>query len=1078
MQAKIGIIRTFVRHPNAANLLMALMILGGLFSMSQLNRQLMPTVGMDAVTVNFIWPGATAEDIIANVLETIEPEIRFITGIDEFNGYASEGTGGFFINFKEGTNMARAFSDVENGIARVEGQLPEDLEKFSISQIEVQEPVSRIALSGPFPERALKAYAKEIRDDLLARGIDRVNMQGVRDSEIWVTPEPSILRQLDLKIEGVAAKIRQTSLDQPSGTVDGAYERIIRSKGQTKTVEAVEEIEIISRDDGRKLKIKDIATVQETFNDSQPEGFFKGNRAVSLQIMRSASMDSLDVARKVEKYLEEKAEVLPASLTLNHYDVRAQYVGDRIWLLTKNGIGGLLLVLGVLYVFLNGRLAFWVAAGIPVAMFATFTAMQLTGQSFNMLSLMGLIMTLGIIVDDAIVVGEHAATRRETGMTAVDAAESGATRMFGPVMASSLTTIASFFPIFLITGFMGQMASALPYVVIAVIVASLIECFLILPGHLKHGLAASKPKKPRKWRTQFEAWLAASPDTVFRRVLRFIYYFRTWFNEWFNNFRYVTFRRFVTACYQARYIVVASAFAMLIIAVGVVRAGHVPFTLFPQAEPGTLLVNVVMNPGAPREQTEAVTNELNRALFAVQEELTEGRNDLVVATFGTVGQSIAANSWQQLGSDNLAGLWVELTPADQRDIRNVQILNAWRAEMKEMPGIERIAFVEPQGGPPGREIDIRLSGASPTQLKKAALDVRDLLERYPGVRDIEDDLPYGKREMILELTDRGRAMGFTTESVSRQVRNAAQGAIAKRFPRDDEEVDIVVKLPEGQFNLEALRELYLRGPEGAEVPLTEIVDLKEGQSFMRLQRVDGKTQVAVTADLDEEKMNMNRLLEALPGDGLNDIAQKYGVQWNFDGKAEEQADSLGEVGTGLLVAIAAIYIILAWVLGSYARPFVIILSVIPFGWVGSVMGHFIMGYDMTMLSLIGLLGLTGILVNDSIILVSAIDERHKHGESWRSAVINGTLDRLRAVVLTSLTTIGGLTPLLFETNLQAQFLIPVAITLVFGISVATLIVLIVVPAFLGILDDAIRAVKGRPQGGPATGLPAPEGRAQ
>ncbi|MFN3233484.1 MAG: efflux RND transporter permease subunit [Alphaproteobacteria bacterium] len=1049
MQSKIGIIRTFVRHPNAANLLMALMILGGLFSMSQLNRQLMPTVGMDAVSVNFIWPGATAEDIISNVLETIEPEIRFVTGIDEFNGFASEGTGGFFINFKEGTNMARAFSDVENGIARVEGQLPEDLEKFSISQIEVQEPVSRIALSGPFPERALKAYANEIRDDLLALGIDRVNMQGVRDSEIWVTPEPSILRQLDLKIGDVAAKIRETSLDQPSGTVDGAYERIIRSKGQTKTVEAVEEIEIISRDDGRKLKIKDIATVQETFNDTQPEGFFKGNRAVSLQIMRSASMDSIDVAKKVEEYLEGKAEVLPASLTLNHYDVRAQYVGDRIWLLTKNGIGGLLLVLGILYVFLNGRLAFWVAAGIPVAMFATFTAMQLTGQSFNMLSLMGLIMTLGIIVDDAIVVGEHAATRRETGMTAVDAAESGATRMFGPVMASSLTTIASFFPIFLITGFMGQMASALPYVVIAVIVASLIECFLILPGHLKHALKKGVGKTSG-WRARF--------------------------NQWFNDFRDVTFRRFVTGCYQSRYIVVASAFAMLIISVGVVRAGHVPFTLFPQAEPSTLLVNLVMNPGAPREQTQAAMSEINRALFDVQEDLTEGRNDLVVATFGTVGQSIAGNSWQQLGSDNLAGLWVELTPADKRDIRNVQILEAWRAEMKQMPGVERIAMVEPQGGPPGREIDIRLSGGSPTQLKQAALEVRDLLERYPGVRDIEDDLPYGKREMILELTDRGRAMGFNTQSVSGQVRDAAQGAIAKRFPREDEEVDIVVKLPEGQFNIEALRELYLRSPQGAEVPLMEIVNIRDEQGFMRLHRVDGATQVAVTADLDEEKMNMNRLLEALPGDGLDDIAKKYGVQWGFDGKAEEQADSLGEVGTGLLVAVAAIYIILAWVLGSYARPIVIILSVIPFGWVGSVMGHFIMGYDMTMLSLIGLLGLTGILVNDSIILVSAIDERNKNGEGWRSAVINGTLDRLRAVILTSLTTIGGLTPLLFETNLQAQFLIPVAITLVFGISVATLIVLIVVPAFLGILDDVSRAVRGERRRRSADGLPAPEGR--
>ena len=488
MPEKTSIISTFVRHPNAANLLMALMIIGGLFSMLQLNRQIMPTVGMDAVSVNFIWPGATAEDVVSNVLETVEPEIRFITGLDGLNGFASEGSGGFFIEFKEGTNMARAFSDVENGIARVQSQLPEELEKLNISQIEVQEPVSRIALSGPFPESALKAYAKDIRDDLLALGIDKVNFQGVRDSEIWVSPKPSILRQLDLQINDIAVKIRETSLDQPSGTVDGAYERVIRSKGQAKTVQAVEEIEILSQSDGRKLRLKDIATIKETFSESQPEGFFMGDRAVSLQIMRSASADSIEIAAMVEKYLEGKRPTLPASLTLRVYDVRAQYVDDRIGLLVKNGVGGLLLVLGILYVFLNGRLAFWVAAGIPVAMFATFTAMQITGQSFNMMSLMGLIMTLGIIVDDAIVVGEHAASMREKGLSAADAAESGAKRMFGPVMASSLTTIASFFPIFLITGFMGQLAQALPYVVIAVIVASLVECFLILPGHLKHAL--------------------------------------------------------------------------------------------------------------------------------------------------------------------------------------------------------------------------------------------------------------------------------------------------------------------------------------------------------------------------------------------------------------------------------------------------------------------------------------------------------------------------------------------------------------------------------------------------------------
>ena len=513
---------------------------------------------------------------------------------------------------------------------------------------------------------------------------------------------------------------------------------------------------------------------------------------------------------------------------------------------------------------------------------------------------------------------------------------------------------------------------------------------------------------------------------------------------------------------------------MLIFAAGIVSFGHVPFTFWPQAEPETLLANIEMHPGVPREQTEAVLRELDRALFVAEGKLTGEQGGLIRANFSTIGESVSEEGWRQRGADNLAGMWVELEAGDKRDIRNTRIIDAWRTEIRPMAGVEDISIEEPSNGTPGREIDIRLRGNDPAVLKEASGAVQKLLERYPGVRDIRDNLPYGKRELLLELTDRGRAMGFTTENVSRQVRGAAEGTVAKRFPRDDEEIDVIVKLPEGEFNLETLRELYLRNPQGVEAPLIEIVNLKEDQGFARLSRTDGVTQIRITADLDEDSMNLNRLLTSLPEDGLDQIAREYDLAYKFRGKAEEQQRSMSEIGSGVLVALIAIYIILAWVLGSYARPFVIMLSVIPFGWVGSVLGHLIMGYDMSMMSLIGLLGLTGILVNDSIILVTTIDERHKNGEGWRSAVIKGTQDRLRAVVLTSLTTIGGLTPLLFETNMQAQFLIPVAITIVFGIAVATLIVLVVVPAFLGILDDAARFFgthKPRPK---RTGLTAPE----
>ncbi len=1033
MNRTYGIIRVFVRHPNAANLLMVLMLICGIFAAGQLNRQVMPTVGLEAVNVAIVWPGASAEDIETNILETIEPEIRFIDGVKELNGYASEGFGGFWILFHEGTNMARAFPDVQNGIRRVEDRLPQDMERPTVVQFEMQETVSRIALSGPFSESALKAYARDIRDDLIALGVDKVNFEAVRDSEIRVNVEPSILRQLDLTIANIAQIIRDTSTDVPSGTIEGGYEMQIRSLGLKKTVQTVEDIEIVSAESGDKLRLKDIAKVEESFDRQQPEGYFDGNRSVSMTIMRAKDTDALDVAEIIETFIAEKRPTLPPSLQMTHYNIRSNFVRDRINLLAKNGLGGLVLVLGFLFLFLNGRIAFWVAAGIPIALLSAFAAMLLLGQSFNMMSLMALILTLGIIVDDAIVVGEHSATRRESGMPAVDAAESGAMRMFPPVMASSLTTIAAFLPVLMISDIMGQFVRPLPVVVIAVIAASLIECFLILPGHLRGALEHSKAKTSG---------------------------FRARFNQWFNHFRDTRFVEFVEKRYDNRYVTLAGALAALIIGFGLVAGGRVPFHFFPQAEPETLMGNIIMSPGTPRGDTQAMLDELNRALGAAEDALTEKQGGVVVSSFGTIGRSKKREAWMEMAGDNQAGLWVELVAGDRRDVRNEALIAAWKANLQRLPGLERVTIQEMRGGPPGRELDVRLWGADITTLKQAALEVRELVSRFPGVRDVDDDLPYGKQQVILSLTPHGRAMGFTTESVSRQVRNAAEGAIAKRFPRDDEEVLIRVRYPEGSFTAQTFRELYLRNPQGRQVPLSEVVKIETRAGFARVRRYNGNTEVAITADINFVEGNTSLIVEALPAAGLDDIARRHGVKYTFRGKAEEQSRTMGEMRTGAIMGLAAIYIILAWVLGSYSRP-IVVMSVIPFGIVGAIFGHWLLGYAFSIMSMIGLLGLSGILVNDSIILVTTIGERNDHGEDWKTAVLHGTRDRLRAVTLTSLTTVGGLLPLLFETNLQAQFLIPIAISIVFGIAFSTLIVLVVVPALLGILDDAKRAMAGR-----------------
>ncbi len=1017
-----------MQHPNAANLLMILIILIGLFSAFQLNRQVMPTFGLDAVSINIIWPGASAEDIETSILEVIEPEIRFVDGVQEMNGFASESSGGFWVLFDEGTNMSRAFSDIENGVRRVESQLPQGIERPLITQFEMMEPVSRIALSGPFSEAALKTIAREIRDELLARGIDKISFIGDRDPEIRINVEPSALRQFDLELKDIAERVRDSSIDIPSGSVEGPFERQIRSLGLAKSVDSIGDIEIQARGTGAKTYLRDIADIEDGFDQAQPEGYFKGNQAITLQIQRSPTTDSIDASDIVEAYLAEKIPTLPATLSLFHYQERSQLVNDRVKLMVKNGIGGLAIVMLILYIFLNGRLAFWVAMGIPVAMLATFGIMLWLGQSFNMISLMALIMTLGIIVDDAIVVGEHAASRKEMGLPASEAAESGATRMFAPVLASSLTTMVAFLPVLMVSNRIGQFIAVLPMVVVAVIMASLVECFLILPGHLRSALQHTTVKTTG---------------------------FRANFNRGFNNFRDTTFKTIIEKCYKARYTTIAVAVAGLWIGIGLINGGRVPFEFFPSAETEYLIANIKMNPGTPRETTGKALRELDRALYAAEEELTGGEGGVIRASFGTLGRSMAGSGWQEINADNMAGLWVELTTADDREHRNPVVLDAWRNQIRPIAGVERMTITEMAGGPGGKAIDIRISGAELSVLKQAALDVRQLLRGFPGLMDIDDNLPYGKEEMIIELTPKGQALGFTTSSVSNQVRGASEGVIAKRFPRNGEETKIRIQYPEGSFDAQTFRELYLRSPQGVAVPLLEVVRVYPSRGFARLQRYNGETQVAVEADIDRSQTNLTLLLSTLGDKGLDAIAEKYGVNIFFQGEAEDQSRALNELVQGAMLALAMIYIVLAWVLGSYSRPIVVML-IIPFGLVGAVLGHLVLGFNLSMMSLIGLLGLMGILVNDSIILVTTIQERHKLGGSWQSAVVTGSQDRLRAVVLTSLTTIGGLTPLLFEGSYQAQMLKPMAITMVFGIGVATFIVLIVLPSLLGVLDDIAR----------------------
>ncbi len=1033
-----ALVRLFVRHPTAGNLLMALMVILGLFALARLNTQFFPDFGIDVVSVTVEWPGAAAEDVDANIVEAIEPEVRFLDGIKRVRSTSVEGRATISVEFEPGTDMQQALADVETAVGQVT-TLPEDSERPEIRRIVRYEPIVRLVISGPFSEGALKAVAKRIRDDLLNRGVDRVDMFGARDDEIWVEVEPETLQRLDLTLAEIAERIRQSSQDLPSGDTGGDAVRQIRSLGLERDAAGLGGIEIRALDTGEKIHLRDIARVVDAFDEDGRTAKRRGRPAIELSIKRSTKADALEMADTVSAYLDEIGPTLPPGLELEQYDIQANLIRSRIDLLLRNGLSGLVLVVAILFVFLNTRVAFWVAIGIPVSMLATLAIMLASGQSINMVSLFGLIMAIGIVVDDAIVVGEHAETRFRSGDAPLEAAEQGAARMAAPVVSASLTTIAAFLPLFVISGIIGQIIKAIPLVVVAVIVASLVECFFVLPTHMRSAVGHA-PSRARRW-----------------------------FNRGFDRFREGPYRRLVTLAVEWRYATLAAAIGLLVVAAGLVIGGRIGFVFFVAPEGDRVFANVQLAVGMPRDRTEAMLDEMERALNAAARKLTEGTpdtaEDLIVMSLAKIGSTTGANEQLLRGGDHLGGLSVELKPSDERTVRTDELIAAWREEIRPLPGLETLTIRPATAGPPGREVDIRLAGRDLAALKETANEVKAMLARYPGVTDIEDDLPYGKEEIILRVTPRGRALGFETATVGRQVRDAFEGAIAKRFPRGDEEVTVRVRLSREARDAMPLEDLYLRAPDGTEVALPEVVSIGTKQGFARLSREDGRREVAITAELDEARINTDKVIAALERDGIRRLAADRGLTVRYAGKAEEQAETFADMRAGAIVGLSAIYIILAWVFASYTRPLVV-MSVIPLGFIGVAFGHYLLGYDLTILSMIAIIGLSGIVVNDSIILVSTIKERHERGEPARQAIIDGATDRLRAVFLTSATTIGGLTPLLFETSLQAQFLIPMALTIVFGLMVTTFLVLLVVPALLAV-QGGFAALRARLCGRPA-----------
>ena len=1017
-----GLVGTFASHPIACNLLMVTMLLVGGWALTRLNTQYFPSFDVVLITIEVKWIGASAEDVEAAITEPIERVLLGLDAVREMRSNSSRGSARIILEYDEGTDMAVVLDQVKERVASIRN-LPEAADEPVIKRIVSYEPVARLLVTGRDGQN-LRPIVRGIERELIGRGIARIDVVGLPREEIAIQVPLAALRELDMSLVEIARRIAASSVDIPAGSIGrGETSKQLRTLAQKRDEAGFERLALRSGDDGRLLVVGDIATVERRPRNGEIRTTFEGRPAVSLHLGRADTSDSLGSARILHEWLDEQRGGWPPGVEVVAYDESWELIRDRTVLLLQNGVGGLVLVVAVLFLFLDARVAFWIAVGIPVSFMAALGVLWALGGSINMVSLFAFIMAFGIIVDDAVVVGEEALSKCEAGAAPLVAAHDGAQGMLAPVLSSSLTTIAAFLPLMLLSGAIGRILFDIPLVVICVIVASLIECFLILPGHLHPGFRRGHGKE----------------TTALRHGL----------HRGFERFRCGVFRPLVTVAVRRPWVTLSCALAALLLAAGLIRGERLGFDFFPTPEPRTLFAGVRFAAGTPPERVERYMAHLEDALREAEAHLGE---DLVVLAVARLGEKERADTRRGPRGDQFASLQVQLVEPDARETRNAEFVSAWRERVEPAPGLESLAMTERRTGPAGRDIDVSLTGGDLGALKAAALELASVLATIPGVNGIEDDMPFGREQLIVRPTPQASAAGLTVSEIGGQLRAAYEGRIAQIFQHEGEEIEVRVVLPDDERHATtSLDHLAVGLPGGGVMPLSTAVDLDTRRGFDVLRHRNGRLAVQVSADVDSSTANANAVVADLGAGPLPAIAARHGIEWSFKGRQDDQAQTVGDMRLGAGLALALIYLVLAFVFGSYGWPLVV-MAVIPFGLVGAVFGHWLLGIDLTVLSLFGFFGLSGIVINDSIILVTFYKAMKEAGTPWREAVVEAACRRLRAVLLTSLTTISGLIPLLFETSIQAQFLIPMAASIAFGLAFATFLVLLLVPALLTLYE--------------------------
>lgn len=1013
-----GPIAWMARNSIAANLLMFLLLGGGIWSAFAIQKEVFPQFQLDIVEITVGYPGAAPEEVEQGILRPIEEAVRGVEGIREISSEAREGRGEVLIELVAGQQRMKVFQDVDQAVSRIR-TFPDQIEQPEVRLQSRQQEVMQVALYGPIEVWALRKLAEQLRDQLQANeNITQVELRRVPAYVTHIEIPRQRLREYGLTLPDVADVIRTSSQDVAAGSVQTtAGEILLRVKARKQWADEFSKIEIVSGREGAVVTLGDIATVRDGFEEVGFHSQFSQTPSVELNIYRVGSQSPIEVAEAVEQTMKDFETVLPPGVTWRIDSNNAEEFRSRLGLVAENALMAVGIVLVILSLFLEFRLAFWVMMGMAVSFIGGLLFLPLVGVSVNMISLFGFLVVLGIVVDDAVVVGENVYEERQKRGNNEEAAVVGTQEVSGPVTFSILTNIVAFVPLLFIPGETGKFWGPLPIVVIVVLSLSLIESLFILPSHLGHA-------RPARRSHGIGAWLHNGQQRfsrAFNRVVAFFY------------------KPILSVCLRHRYITSTCALALFLIVGGYATSAHMGMILMPEVSADEIEAGVRMPVGTTQDQAAEIADAVTEASVRMFEE----------HNLYEVAEGIKTN----VRGQSFIDVEIVMKPPDERDMTANEVIELWRDSIGDLPGVTQVTF-EAESGPGGHRADISidLSHSDIGVLEKATEAMVARLETYSNIRDLSDNYNKGKKQYDFTLRPEGRALGITDEELGEQLRGAFFGSLALRLLRGTNEIEVRVKLPEDQReDVHHLEDLVIRAPNGSEVPLLDVAEKKESLAFSSINRRDGRRVINISMDV-EPKRAVTQVIDALNNKELKQLREDYpGITWTFEGSDAEMREATAALWGYFGLALAVIYSLLAIAFRGYIQPLIVLVA-IPFGIVGAVMGHVMLGYDLSLVSLMGVIALSGVVINDSLIMIDYAN-RHRGEHSAYDAISMAGLRRFRPIMLTTLTTFGGLMPLIFEDSLQAQYIIPMAISLGFGILFSTAIILVLVPCLYLILED-------------------------